>query len=171
MPYLTGVSITVITHDESKDADKVVHVLVKNRLSTTEGFDQDNDFLSNLLAAQRYFDTGDLGGRAGSPCLAFGIGLTVNQEFEDPSAHNLTLMPDLVGLDEIVLPVVHVHTPSNSHDRLIFDYEVTFNFDDNTSSTFSSKPAGLPGVILISSTETIQISALNCGRFPRLPGR
>jgi phospholipase C len=150
MPKLTGVSITFTTHDDNKDFDTVLHVFVKNRLNTTDGSDQNNTFISNLLASQRYLDTGDLGDRAGGPYLAYGIGLAADQEFDDPSTHtfDLTLMPDPVTLDDIVLPAVNVHIVPNGNDRWIFDYTVTFSFDDNTSSTFSSSDAGLPGVIL-----------------------
>ena len=100
MPKLTGVSITFHTHDDNKDFDTVLHVFVKNRLNTTEGSDPNNDFISNLLASQRYLDTGDLGDRASSPYLAYGVGLAADQEFEDPSTHtfDLTLMPDPVSL-------------------------------------------------------------------------
>lgn len=150
MPNLTGISVTFITHNDDKDFDTVLHVFVKNRLNTTEGSDTNSTFISNLLASQRYLDTGDLGDRAGGPYLAYGIGLAADQGFDDPSTHtfDLTLMPDPVSLDDIVLPVLDVHILPNGHDRWIFDYKVTFSFDDNSTSTFSSRDAGLPGVIL-----------------------
>jgi hypothetical protein len=156
MLNLTGVSITFDTHNQGKDPDTVVHVFVKNRLNNTQGSDQNANFVSNLLDSQRYLDTGDLGDHSSSPYLAYGIGLAGNDGFDDPSTHAfpLTLMPDPVSLDDIVLPVVDIHILTHGNNRWIFDYKVTFTFDDHTTNehasfTFSSKDdAGLPGVIL-----------------------
>ena len=156
MLNLTGVSITFDTHNQEKDADTVVHVFVKNRLNNTQGSDQNTNFVSNLLDHQRYLDTGDLGDHSSSPYLAYGIGLAGNDGFDNPSTHifPLILMPDPVSVDDIVLPVVDIHILTHGNSRWIFDYKVTFTFDDHTTNdhasfTFSSKDdAGLPGVIL-----------------------
>jgi phospholipase C len=151
MPNLTDVTITFHTHNQGKDPDSVVHVFVKNRLSTTQGSDQNAIFVSNWLDSQRYLDTGDLGDHSGGPYLAYGIGLGANDSFDDPSDHafSLTLMPDPISVDDIVLPVVDVHILTHGNNRWIFDYKVTFTFDDETSFSFSSKDdAGLPGIIL-----------------------
>jgi phospholipase C len=157
MPRLTGVSITFHTHDDNKDFDTILHVFVKNRLNTTQGSDGNPDFVSNLLSYQRYLDTGDLGDHSSGPYLAYGIGLAADQEFNDPSVHafELTLMPDPVSVDDIVLPVVDIHILPNGNDRWGFDYEVAFSFDDDTANfTFSSKDAGLPGVLLDQDNRT-----------------
>jgi hypothetical protein len=156
MLSLTGVSITFDTHNQGKDPDTVVHVFVKNRLNNTQGSDQNTNFVSNLLDHQRYLDTGDLGDHSSSPYLAYGIGLAGNDGFDNPSTHifPLILMPDPVSVDDIVLPVVDIHILTHGNSRWIFDYKVTFTFDDHTTNehtsfTFSSKDdAGLPGVIL-----------------------
>src|SRR5262249_34079242 len=60
MPNLNNVTITFHTIDEDKDFDTVVHVFVKNRLDTTGGSDSNTDFISNLLASERYLPGGDL---------------------------------------------------------------------------------------------------------------
>src|SRR2546430_1940710 len=174
MPILTGVSITFHTHDDNKDFDTVLHVFVKNRLNTTEGSEQNFDFASNFLAFQRYLDSGDLNDHSSSPYLAYGIGLAANDSVDDPSNHtfDLTLMPDPVSLDDIVLPVVSVHILPNGHDRWIFDYTVTFTFDDGTDFTFKSRDAGLPGVILDQDNRDYSgICAENPLRPPAVPGR
>ena len=152
MPSLTGVNITFHTHNQEKDPDTVVHVFVKNRLDTTQGSDGNTDFISNLLASQRYLDSGDLGDHAGGPYLAYGIGLAADFGFDDPSDHSfdLILMPDPVSLEDIVLPAVDVHILTHGNNRWIFDYTVTFSFDDDTANfSYSSKDdGGLPGIIL-----------------------
>jgi phospholipase C len=151
MPNLTDVSITFHTHNQGKDPDSVVHVFVKNRLNTTLGSDQNANFVSNLLDSQRYLDTGDLGDHSGGPYLAYRFGLGANQSFDDPSDHSfsLTLMPDPISVDDIVLPVVDVHVLTHGNNRWIFDYNVAFTFDDESSFSFSSKDdGGIPGVIL-----------------------
>ncbi|MGI8329326.1 alkaline phosphatase family protein [Actinomadura scrupuli] len=150
MPNLTGVSITFNTQNDNKDHDTVLHVFVKNRLNTTEGSDGDTDFVANLLAHRRYLEDGDRSDHGASPYLAYGIGLAADDEFDDGSSHtfDLTLMPDPVSVDDIVLPVVNVHVQPNGNDRWVFDYGVTFTFDDGTEFGFSSKESGVPGIIL-----------------------
>jgi phospholipase C len=153
MPILTGVSITFDTHHDNKDFDTVLHVFVKNRLNTTHGTDHYTDFVTDLLAYQRYLDTGDLSDHSGGPYLAYGIGLAADQEFDDDpsSSHtiDLTLMPDPVSLDDIVLPAVSIHVQPNGDDRWIFDYTVNFSFDDGSGFSFSSRDdGGLHGVLI-----------------------
>lgn len=44
---LEGVSITFNTHDDDKNASTVVHVFVKNRLSTSLSPEENSTFISN----------------------------------------------------------------------------------------------------------------------------
>jgi phospholipase C len=149
---LTGVSISFETHDQNKDANTVVHVFVKNRLTTTEGTDPNSDFISNLLASQRYLPDGDLTDHASSPFLAYGVGLGATFEFDrgDVNTFPLTLMPQPVTVDDLILPAVSVHILPHGNSRWIFDYKVTFTFDDDTLNfSFHSRlDGGLPGIIL-----------------------
>jgi phospholipase C len=149
MPSLTGVRVSFHTHDDNKDFDTVLHVFVKNRLATTAGSEHNTDFVSNLLGHRRYLAGGDLSDHTSSPYLAFGIGLAADTDFGDPSTHefDLTLMPQPVTTDDIVLPVLDVHVQPNGNDRWIFDYTVAFTFDDGSGFSCSSKESGIPGII------------------------
>src|SRR6266545_6016183 len=150
MPFLSGVSITFDTPEgDNKDHDTVVHVFVKNRLNTTATPEADSDFISNKLAYERYL-TGDLQDHGSNPYLATGIGRAADQEFDDPSSHtfDLDLRPGPISIDEIVLPVVNIHILPDGDDRWIFNYTVNFTFDDGSEFGFSSKEAGINGIIL-----------------------
>jgi len=151
MPSLRDLSITFHTHNQEKDSNTVVHVFVKNRLNTTAGSDQNATFISNLLASQRYLGGGDLEDHASSPYLGYRVGLAANEGFDDPSDNtfSLTLMPQQADLADIVLPAVDIHILPHGNGRWIFDYTLTFIFDDNSTFMYSSKDnGGLPGIIL-----------------------
>jgi Phosphoesterase family/Ricin-type beta-trefoil lectin domain-like len=153
MPSLRDLSITFHTHNQGKDPDTVVHVFVKNRLNTTAGSDQNTTFISNLLASQRYLEGGDLEDHASSPYLGYRAGIAANEAFDDPSDNTffLNLMPQQADLADIVLPAVDIHILPHGNNRWIFDYTVTFTFDDADQSTFkysSKDDGGLPGIIL-----------------------
>lgn len=171
MPNLTGVTVEFDTHNQGKDLATVVHVFVKNRLNNTQGFDGNTDFISNLLASQRYFDQGDLGDHAGGPYLAYGIGLGGDQEFDDGShkMFDLTLMPDPISLQDIILPAVDIHILTHGNSRWIFDYTLNFSFDDNGASDFSYSSkgnGGLPGITLDQDNRDYYSI---CAENPRLP--
>ena len=150
MPYLKSVSITFHTYNDNKNASTVLHVFAKNRLSNSLSPERNIDFISNFLAHQRYLSTGDLQDDRNNPYLAYGEGLAKDEEFPDPSSRTfeLTLRASNINVDEIVLPVVNVHILPDGNDRWIFDYSVTFTFDDARSFTFSSNVGGVKGIIL-----------------------
>ena len=144
---------TFHTYNQGKDPDTVVHVFVKNRPRTTAGSDQNTTFISNLLASQRYLEGGDLEDHASSPYLGYRAGIAANEAFEDPSDNTffLNLMPQQADLADIVLPAVDIHILPHGNNRWIFDYTLTFTFDDVDQSTFtysSKDDGGLPGIIL-----------------------
>src|SRR5215475_12540866 len=133
-PNLSGVSITFHTIDEDKDFNTVVHVFVKNRLDTTGGSDSNTDFISNLLASERYLPGGDLADHASSPFLARGVGLASTFGFDTGSDHTFStptsifLMPQPVTLADIVLPAVDIHILPHGNDTWRFDYTLTLSF-------------------------------------------
>src|SRR5579872_6134196 len=106
---LTKVNIRFDTHNDNKDHDTILNVLVKNKV---------NMFLSQDIAE--------------------GLKLGGDMEFKDPSSHgfDLVLKSDALTLKDITLPVVNIHIQPNGHDRWIFDCKVTFIFSDGSS--FSS---------------------------------
>ena len=173
MPYLKSVNITFHTHEGTspmypgggvgtgnelvgKRPETVVHVFVKNRLSNSLTPEQDADFISNLLASQRYAATGDLNDGDRNPYLAFGIGLVSNQAFlpDSSNSFDLTLRSDHISADEIVLPTVNISILTDGVENWIFDYTIVFTFDQfadaptAASFTFSSAESGIPGIIL-----------------------
>ncbi len=155
MPTLNGVSITFHTIDEDKDFNTVVHVFVKNRLDTTGGSDSNANFISNLLASERYLPGGDLADHASSPFLARGIGLASTFGFDNGTDHtfssplDMILMPQPVTLDDIVLPAVDIHILTHGNDTWRFDFTLALSFDDGSSISYSSSTdGGLPGITL-----------------------
>ena len=152
MPYLSDVSITFDTHNDDKNDSTVVHVFVKNRYATSQSPESNSDFISNWLALQRYLDpaTGDLNDLDWNPYLAYAVNLAPGVGFDDPSSHTypLTLCVDNIDRRDIILPVVNVHILTDDDDRWIFDYKLTFTFDDTSSFSYSSKNDSIQGVIL-----------------------
>ena len=159
-PQLKNVSITFNTHNDDKAASTVLHVFVKNRSSTSQTPEGASDFISNWLALQRYQSTGDLNDGDRNPYLAYGLDLAKPDPpvplittigFDDPSSHtfSLQLASDTIAADEIELPAVDIHILTDHDDRWIFDYSITFTFDDTSAFTYSSKTdGGINGIIL-----------------------
>jgi len=111
---LTGVKIRFNTHNDNKDHDTSLNVLVKNKV---------NMFLSEDIAE--------------------GLNLGGNTEFVDPSTHefDLALKSNNMKLEDIVLPLVSIHIQPNGNDRWIFDYTVMLMFEGG--KTFSSSKSGV----------------------------
>ncbi|MBB3256231.1 hypothetical protein F4827_001057 [Paraburkholderia bannensis] len=111
---LVRASITFFTHNDNKDHDTVLNVLVKNKVSM---------FLSEDLAKGE-----NLGG---------------DQEFSDPSTHqfDLSLLSTTTTIADLNVPVVNIHIQPNGHDRWIFDYTLALAFDNG--KTFSSSESGI----------------------------
>jgi phospholipase C len=150
MPSLSDVVITFNTHGDNKNDSTILHVFVKNRLSTSLSPEQDSDFISNHLAFDRYQGTADLSDEDNNPYLALAVNLAAGQSFDDPSSHtfHLTLRSNDIDLNDIVLPVVNIHILTNGSDVWMFDYVIAFVFDDGQNFTYSSANSGAPGIIL-----------------------
>jgi phospholipase C len=150
MPSLSDVVITFNTHGDDKNDSTILHVFVKNRLSTSLSPEQDTDFISNWLAFTRYLGAGDLTDEDSNPYLAHVIDLAAGQSFDNPSSHtfHLDLRSKDIDVDEIVLPVVNIHILTDGSDVWMFDYVVAFVFDDGQSFTYSSVNSGAKGIIL-----------------------
>ena len=150
MPNLSDVVITFNTHGDNKNDSTVLHVFVKNRLSTSLSPEQDTDYISNSLSFNRYAGEGDLADEHNNPYLAFATDLAPHQAFDDPSSNtfHLTLRATDIDADEIVLPVVNIHILTDGSDVWMFDYVIAFVFDDGQEFTFSSNINGVKGIIL-----------------------
>jgi phospholipase C len=150
VPSLSDVVITFNTHGDNKDTSTILHVFVKNRLSTSLSPEQDTEFISNLLASDRYQGAGDLNDEDSNPYLAHAIDLAAGQGFDDPSSHtfHLDLRSNDIDVDDIVLPVVNIHILTDSGEVWMFDYVIAFVFDDGQNFTYSSVDSGVPGIIL-----------------------
>ncbi|HEY3975837.1 MAG TPA: alkaline phosphatase family protein [Streptosporangiaceae bacterium] len=150
MPSLSDVVITFNTHGDNKNDDTILHVFVKNRLSTSLSPEQNSDFISNRLAFDRYQGTADLADDDSNPYLALAVNLAAGQSFDDPSSHtfHLTLRSNDIDLNDIVLPVVNIHILTDGSDVWMFDYVIAFVFDDGQNFTYSSANSGAPGIIL-----------------------
>jgi hypothetical protein len=109
------ISVTFFTHNDNKDHDTSVSMVVQNRA---------NIFLSQDLARLDNF--------AG------------NQEFGDnPPSTNTFVLPLVsnVKLGELTLPTYKITIAPNGHDRWIFDCTVTIKASDG--SQFSSSQQGI----------------------------
>ena len=150
MPNLSDVVITFNTHGDNKKDSTVLHVFVKNRLSTSLSPEQDTDYISNSLSFNRYAGEGDLADEHNNPYLAFATDLAPHQAFDDPSSNtfHLTLRATDIDADEIVLPVVNIHILTDGSDVWMFDYIIAFVFDNGQEFTFSSNINGVKGIIL-----------------------
>lgn len=116
---LTSCKIRFFTHNDNKDHDTALNVLVKNKVSI---------FLSENIAE--------------------GVNLGGDMEFVDPSTHefDLPVKSSGVKMSEIGVPVVNIHIQPHGHDRWIFDYTVSLIFSDGTAApgkTFSSTKTGV----------------------------
>ena len=110
---LKKVTLEFWTHNDNKDSDTVLNVHIVNRLSATSAQD-----------------------------IAIGMDLFKNQEFPDSggpldqdkkfswAADEGTLISNTIRLADMVLPVVYIVIVPNGNDRWIFDYTVTFEFED-----------------------------------------
>jgi hypothetical protein len=147
MPYLRKVTITFNTHGDDKNDDTILHVFVKNRSNTSSTPEQATDYISNLLAYQSYEAAGAWDT---NPYLAFGENLAVGPSFDDPSSatFEIPLRATPIPLEEVILPVVNIHILPNVSDQWIFDYTITFLFDDGRSFPASSNTNGVTGIIL-----------------------
>ena len=147
MPYLKGVTITFNTHGDNKEASTTLHVFVKNRSTDTSWFDTASDHPSNQLSFQAHEISGPFDR---NPYLAAGQFLAPQHEFQDPSSYTfeLALRSTPIPLEEIILPVVNIHILPHQNDDWIFDYKITFLFDDGRQFASTSNRDGVTGIFL-----------------------
>jgi len=119
---LTKVNINFLTHDDNKDADTKVFVLVQNKISI---------FLSETLAGDA---TTDL-----SNGEQFGDKPSTSKPF------SLRLASTDIKLSDLILPTVDISISPTGHDRWIFDYSVDLIFTTDTGAikTFTSSEKGV----------------------------
>ncbi|MBV9579384.1 MAG: RICIN domain-containing protein [Chloroflexi bacterium] len=146
-PALQKVFITFNTHSDNKNANTLLHVFVKNRSSSTATPERASEYVANLLEFKRHEKLGD---SERNPYLAFGQALGLGVTFEANSTHqfDIPLRTTPIPIHEVVLPVVNVHILPDGSDRWIFDYTVTFQFDDGRSFSASSVRDGITGIVL-----------------------
>jgi hypothetical protein len=128
---LKKVTLEFSTHNDNKDSDTVLNVHIVNRLSASTAQD-----------------------------LAIGMDLFKNQEFPDSGGPDAqikkfswaedegTLISNTIRLADMVLPVVYIVIVPNGDDRWIFDYTITFEFEDahdfrQTRQIYSSSTSGV----------------------------
>jgi hypothetical protein len=110
---LKKVTLEFSTHHDNKNADTRLNVHIVNRISATLAQD-----------------------------IAIGLDLFHDQEFPDSgppadlyrkfswASDEGTLISNTIRLADMVLPVVNIVIVPNDDDRWIFDYRVTFEFED-----------------------------------------
>jgi phospholipase C len=147
VPNLKSISLTFNTHNDDKNDGTVLHVFVKNRSNTSSTPESATDYISNLLAYQRYAAAGD---SEINPYLGYAPSLAQGATLGDPSSRtfDIPLRARPIPLEEIVLPVVNVHILPDGSDRWIFSYVITFLFDDGRSFSAASNTNGVTGIIL-----------------------
>jgi len=129
---LTKVTLEFSTHNDGKDWDTRLNVHIVNRISDTLAQD-----------------------------IAIGLDLFHDEEFPDSGQRedlyrkfswpdDGPLVSDTIRLADMVLPVVYIVIIPNGNDRWIFDYRVSFEFED--PQDFEHKPriysSQIYGVIL-----------------------
>ncbi len=119
---LSKVNITFLTHDDNKDPDTRLFVLVQNRISI---------FLSETLAGDETTD------------------ISNGEQFGDkpPSIKpfSLKLASTEIKLSDLNVPTTSITIAPNGHDRWIFDYsvELVFTTDSGATKTFTSSENGI----------------------------
>jgi hypothetical protein len=117
---LKKVTLEFVTHDDDKDHDTVLNVHIVNRLGPDAS--QDIAIGLDLFKDTRFPDSG---GRA--------------DQYKSFSweAEEGQLASPRIRLADMVLPVVYIVIVPNGDDRWIFDYRVTFEFEN--ASDFQQK--------------------------------
>ena len=151
MVTLQQILITFNTHGDNKNSDTVLHVFVKNRSNTSSTPEDATDYISNLLAYERYETMGsNTGTWEKNPYLGFARNLAPGLSFDDPSGNGfkIPLRGAPIPLEEIILPVVNIHILPNGDDTWMFDYFILFRFSDGSNLQYSSNNNGMTGIIL-----------------------
>jgi len=116
---LTRVMLEFSTHDDNKNASTRVNAHITNRVNATK-----------------------------NPDIAIGLNMFPNMEFPTGSYNRFIwpspgspLASNSILLQDMVLPVINIIMVPSGNDRWIFDYKVTFDFDDGHS--YSSQTDGI----------------------------
>lgn len=149
--FLNRVTIEFGTHDDGKDKDTQVNVHIVNRLSANSS--QDIAIGLNILPIELPKPVLHLF----SDRLDFPGDKTV--EFTGTALASQT-----IALHNIVLPVVYIIVVPTGDDRWIFDYKVTYYFDNGQEYSSMTK-----GVILDRYNHK-HMGVYNGATFPTLPG-
>jgi phospholipase C len=149
---LQNMAITFNTYNDNLDHDTVLHVFVKNRRAAKLRGDSASTSLAttNYIEDKLAYDEKALAGTSDfNPFLGFAENLTGGQELQNNSTHTFNIPPRApIPLEEVGLPVVNIHILPNGNDRWMFDYTITFTFDDGRSFSSSSNVNGVTGIIL-----------------------
>jgi hypothetical protein len=152
---LASVTLEVGTHGDDKAASTQLNVHIANRLSATQS--QDIAIAENLFSGQQF----------PQPQPSHDYPLTNQRDFPGDVAvtfgqggpYQFPLAGD-VYLHDIVLPVVYIVVVPTGGDRWIFDYRVTYTF--NNGMQFSSRTDN----VSLNNTSNKHAGAYNGPPFP-----
>jgi phospholipase C len=113
---LKKVILEFSTHNDDKNDDTLLNVHIVNRLSATSA--QDISTGLDLKHGQRFPDSG-------SPA-----DLYQRCEWSSDAGADGVLASDAIRLADMILPVVNIVMVPSDDDQWIFDYRVTFEFED-----------------------------------------
>ena len=141
MANLNKIHIAFHTYNDDLSDNTDLHVFIKNRRAAKLRGDSAGTsigattYIDNKLAFQAHASDGT---SEFNPYLGFKENLAAGHGFGDNSTRefDIPLRGGLIPLGEVVLPIVNIHILPEGSDRWIFDYTITFTFDDGRS--FSS---------------------------------
>ncbi|MEO8416028.1 MAG: hypothetical protein ABI472_20375 [Ginsengibacter sp.] len=134
------------THDDNKNATTKVNAHIVNRISATSS--QDVAVGIDLFPGIAFNDADNLSSKG-----TFVWSTDTHPPLASPA----------IRLDSITLPVIYIIIYPNGSDRWIFDYRVTFEFDDGHVFTYRKN-----GVIL-DQTCPKHMGVYNGNAFPTAP--
>lgn len=129
--YLTSVTLTFGTHGDDKAGDTGLNVHIANRMGPTSS--QDIAIATDLFAGQSF-------AQGSHHTVVFSDTVVPGQDWVVP------LASPCIQLQEIVLPVVYVIVDPTGGDRWIFDYQVTYTFDNDQQFTSRTNNVSLGAV-------------------------
>lgn len=153
---LKNIHIAFHTYDDDLNDDTTLHIFIKNRRAAKLRGDSAftsvgaSSYIANKLAFEEH-KLDDLKGPSEfNPYLAFLENATGGNGFGNDSDHefDIPLRGHVIPLEEVVLPVVNIHILPEGKDRWIFDYTITFTFDNGLAFSARSNVNGVSGIIL-----------------------